>query len=36
MNRRNFLLAGVALAVTAACSNEATAEDTITVYQSPT
>jgi ABC-type glycerol-3-phosphate transport system substrate-binding protein len=36
MNRRTFILATVAAAVAAACSSEATADDTITVYQSPT
>ncbi|HWI15351.1 MAG TPA: twin-arginine translocation signal domain-containing protein [Burkholderiales bacterium] len=36
MNRRNFLLAGAALALAAGCSSEAAAENTVTVYQSPT
>jgi hypothetical protein len=36
MNRRDFLLAGTALALAAACSSGAAAENTITVYQSPT
>lgn len=36
MNRRNFILAAVAAAVTAACTSEAASGDTITVYQSPT
>ena len=35
MNRRNFIVAAAALAVTAACSADA-ADDTVTVYQSPT
>lgn len=34
MNRRNFLLAAVAFSAAAACSADA-ADNTITVYQSP-
>jgi hypothetical protein len=34
MDRRNFLLAALALSAAAACS-ESAAADTITVYQSP-
>jgi hypothetical protein len=36
MNRRDFLLASAALALAAGCSADAAAENTITVYQSPT
>lgn len=36
MNRRHFLLAAAAAPLIAACSGEAVAGDTITVYQSPT
>lgn len=35
MKRRDFLLAGAALALAAGCSSDAAAENTITVYQSP-
>lgn len=36
MKRRDFLLAVAALSAAAGCSADAAADDTITVYQSPT